>query len=69
MAGPQVIASAFRAMQEGYHQGETTGDVTMLPGTFVVDQQGVIQYAYYSKFAGDQPDLAKLFEMAQRIGE
>jgi len=68
LAGPQVIASAFRAMQEGHSQGQATGDIAMLSGTFVVDQQGVIQYAYYGKFAGDQPDLAKLFEMAQRIG-
>lgn len=69
LAGPQVMASAFRAVQDGYSQGETTGDVTMLSATFVVDQQGLIQYAYYNKFAGDHPNLTGLLEAAQLTGE
>jgi peroxiredoxin len=69
LAGPQVIASALRAVQKGHSQGEATGDVTMLSATFVVDWRGIIQYAYYNKFAGDHPDLTGLLEAAQLIGE
>ena len=69
LAGPQVIASTLRAAHAGHSQSAATGDVTMLSATFVVDRQGRIQYAYYNKFAGDQPDLTGLLQTAQLVRE
>ena len=60
LLSPSVLAASTRAMRAGHHQGQATGDVKMLPGTFIVDQEGIIQYAYYSSHAGDHPDLSKL---------
>lgn len=56
-----AVASA-KALTDGFTQGRATGDANMLPGTFIIDQKGVIQYAYYSAFAGDDPDIAELTE-------
>jgi len=55
-----LLKASVRAMSAGHRQGKATGDVRMLPGTFLVDGNGCIQYAYYSEHAGDHPDLGKL---------
>lgn len=68
LAGPQVVVSALRAAQAGHSQGQTTGDPAVLSATFVVDQRGTIRYAYYSKFAGDHPDLTALLDAARNEG-
>jgi hypothetical protein len=39
----------------------------MLPGTFIVDKHGIIQYTYYSKHAGDHPDIADLIAVANPL--
>jgi peroxiredoxin len=57
---PGLLKASVRAMSAGYKQGKATGDVRMLPGTFIVDGDGRIQYAYYSEHAGDHPDLDRL---------
>ncbi len=57
---PKMAAAGARATLRGHKQGKPTGDVKMLPGTFIVDQAGIIHYAYYSDHAGDHPDIAKL---------
>jgi peroxiredoxin len=59
---PGLWAATARATLRGNVQGQATGDTTMLPGTFVVDRQGIIRYAYYSTHAGDHPDLTQLIE-------
>ncbi|MBL8118364.1 MAG: hypothetical protein JNJ78_12595, partial [Anaerolineae bacterium] len=44
-------------------QGAATGDINMLPGTFIIDRSGVVQYAYYSKYAGDDPSIETLLQV------
>lgn len=62
---PGLLLASARAAAGGHVQGEATGDVRMLPGTFVVDKAGVIRYVYYSQHAGDHADIpALLQEMA-----
>jgi peroxiredoxin len=60
LISPAVVVASVRALRRGSSQGETIGDVKMLPGTFIVDKQGIIQYAYYSKHAGDHPKISDL---------
>lgn len=57
LLNPGMATAALRAASRGHVQGKPTGDVKMLPGTFIVDKEGLIQYAYYSSHAGDHPDL------------
>jgi peroxiredoxin len=60
LLNPGMAKAAMRASSKGHTQGKATGDVKMLPGTFIVDTQGVIRYAYYSSHPGDHPDLPEL---------
>ncbi len=65
----EAIQNAFniakvsaKAVADGFMQGKATGDAQMMPGTFIVDQQGIIRYAYYSQYAGDDPEIPVLLE-------
>jgi len=62
LLNPGMAKATVRAAARGHVQGKATGDVKMLPGTFIVDTQGIIRYAYYSSHAGDHPDLLELTE-------
>ncbi len=66
MLNPGIAVAGFRAASRGHVQGKATGDVKMLPGTFIVDKEGVIQYAYYSSHAGDHPDLTAVCAAAAK---
>ena len=57
LLSPNAMKNGLRATRKGFRQGRSTGNVMMLPGTFVVDRDGVIQYAHYSKNAGDHPEI------------
>ena len=67
LMSPEVILAGARALAHGSSQGETIGDTKMLPGTFIVDKQGIIQYAYYSKHAGDHPRIDDLIAAANTL--
>ncbi len=60
MLAPDALLAGARAAARGHSQGKATGDQQRLPGTFIVDAAGIVRYAYYGKFAGDQPDLTEL---------
>ena len=69
MMNPAMVIASMRAAASGHVQGEATGDTWMLPGTFVVDGDGIIQYAYYSHHAGDHPDINLLLKTLSRRDE
>lgn len=60
LMAPDAIRAGARAASRGHSQGQATGDAQRLPGTFIIDRDGIVRYAYYGKFAGDQPELAEL---------
>lgn len=60
MLAPDAIMAGARAASQGHMQGQATGDAQRLPGTFIIDAAGIVRYAYYGKYAGDQPDLSEL---------
>jgi AhpC/TSA antioxidant enzyme len=62
-----ILRASAKAARNGHTQGKSTGDVYMLPGTFIVDTSGLIRYACYSKFAGDDPEIAELITVAQSL--
>lgn len=65
--GIGLARASINAMRAGYSQGESTGDVQMMPGTFIIDGAGIIHYAYYSQYAGDDPDIGQLLEATRRL--
>ncbi len=60
MVSPDAIKAGARAASKGFSQGKATGDQTRLTGSFIVDQDGIIRYAYYGKNAGDHVDIDAL---------
>ncbi len=50
---------------QGIFIGETIGDPLMMPGFFIVDQNGVVRYTYYAKEASDHPEMADVIRAAQ----
>jgi len=60
-----IAKVSAKAIANGFVQGKATGDTHMLPGTFIVDRQGIIRYAYYSQYAGDDPEIPVLLEAAR----
>lgn len=61
--GMNVLKASAKVLLAGHMQGAATGDINMLPGTFIIDRDGVVQYAYYSKYAGDDPSIETLLQV------
>lgn len=57
--GPAVWLEGARATVSGAFAGapigKPVGDPFMMPGVFVVETDGALSFAYYSKHAGDYP--------------
>ena len=66
--GPGVWAGRRRAREKGHEQGERTGDIWMMPGTFLVDGDRVLWKHEYLH-AADHPDFASLPEQIARAAE
>lgn len=62
-----VIMSATRAFARGHIGGMPTGNTRMLPGTFIIDRQGIIRYAYYGRDAADHPVIHDLVIAARAV--
>lgn len=62
-----ILKASTKALAAGHIQGKTTGDPHMMPGTFIVDRDGIIRYAYYSQYAGDDPPIDVLVEAARQL--
>ena len=54
-------------MVNGHAQGRSTGDIRMIPGTFIIDQKGIIRYAHYNRYAGDDPEISDLISVANLL--
>lgn len=65
--GMDIMKASFKALLNGQIQGGATGDTHMLPGTFIVDRDGIIRYAYYGQYAGDDPAFDVLFDQAKLL--
>lgn len=64
-----MYQASLRAAANGHVQGEATGDTRMLPGTFIVDQDGIVQFAHYSTHAGDHPNIDKMLKVWASLNE
>jgi peroxiredoxin len=67
LASFQVVKATLRAFSRGSTIGEIIGDPKMMPGMFLIDPHGRIQYAYYSRHAGDHPNVDEILDAAYQI--
>lgn len=67
VAGPPTWAKAAGAMRQGHIGGRAIGDVMQLPGTFIIDRDGVVRYAKYAQHSADHPEIADIIEALRAI--
>jgi peroxiredoxin len=67
IASLNVAKNGMQAALQGHQGGIVYGDVKMLPGTFVVDMQGKIAWAYYSKDVSDHPTNETIIKAAVAV--
>jgi hypothetical protein len=67
LAQPGLAAAAVRAVAGGHVQGKATGDSRVLSGTFLIDSTGVIRFAHYARFPGDDPAIDDILAAAAAL--
>jgi hypothetical protein len=65
MANPELGKIGMKNVLKGNFGGIPSGNVQMMPGTFVVDRDGKIIFAYYSKHIADHPQIENLVALAK----
>lgn len=60
LATPEVGKIALKNVLKGNIGGMPTGNTQMMSGTFIVDKDGKIIYAYYSEHIADHPQIDDL---------
>lgn len=63
-----IAKATAKAFRNGHVQGQTTGDIQLLGGTFIVDRTGIVRYAYYNRYAGDDPEIGDLIALGHQLG-
>lgn len=58
--GPANWAAGMRAAAKGHLPSAPVGDPMQLPGTFIIDRDGIVQYARYARHASDHPEVSEL---------
>jgi hypothetical protein len=66
---PDFIKAGIRVARAGLMPEKPTGNFKMLPGTFIVDREGRVQFAHYSKHAGDHPAIPTLIEVGTALAQ
>jgi peroxiredoxin len=65
LASLNVVANGAKAGMQGHIGGVVYGDVRMMPGTFLVDTEGVIVWVHYSRDVSDHPSNVTIVEAAK----
>ena len=68
IAGPSVWLPALKALAKG-GAGKPVGDVRQMPGSFVIDRQGIIQLAHYPTHQADRPRLDDIVRVLQDLAK
>jgi hypothetical protein len=66
---PGLWTTALTATANGHVQGRATGDARTLSGTFVIDLSGMVRFAHYARFPGDDPKIEDLLRAAEALQE
>ena len=65
--GPRVMFKAALAALAGNVGGRAVGNVFQMPGTFVIDRQGVIRFCHRNRDAADNPPNQVLLAAAEQL--
>ena len=68
IAGPSVWLPALRALARG-GSGKPVGDVRQMPGSFVIDRQGIIRHAHYPAHQADRPQPDDIVRVLQGLAK
>ncbi|HSC25718.1 MAG TPA: peroxiredoxin-like family protein, partial [Vicinamibacterales bacterium] len=60
VVGPAAIARGMEAAAKGHFVERVVGDAFQMPGTFIIDTEGIVRYARYARHSGDHPAAAEL---------
>jgi hypothetical protein len=69
VAGPRVAVPFVKTQMHAAtrQHGLDGGDFKQLPGTFVVDTEGIVRMAHRNLHAADNPDNEKILGVLRRI--
>jgi hypothetical protein len=62
LLGPLPAMRAVEAAAKGHLIERTVGDARQMPGTFIIDRNGIIRYAHQARHVADHPDVVELVE-------
>ncbi len=68
IAGPRVWLPAIKALARG-GTGKPVGDILQMPGTFVIDREGIVRLAHYPKHQADRPRPDDVVGVLEGISE
>jgi peroxiredoxin len=60
---PSMIIKGFSTMSKGHAMGVPEGDVRQLPGVFVINTDGRIEFSHYAENPADHPDPETILEL------
>ncbi len=66
--GPAIFWRGLQAARKGHFIEKVVGDAFQLPGTFIIDGEGVVRYARYAAHAADHPAIGELVEALHSLG-
>jgi len=58
--GPAAILRGARAASKGHFVERVRGDAFQMPGTFIIDRDGIVRYTRYARHSADHPPVAEL---------
>lgn len=67
MMTPSFIKAGARSTLAGYFPETPTGDTFMMPGTFIIDRERQVQFAFYSAHPGEHPEISALVSAASAL--
>ena len=65
--GPAAIVRGLQARRKGHRIEKIEGDAFQMPGTFIIDRNGIVRYAKYARHSGDHPDPRDLVTALQGL--
>src|SRR5690606_36898793 len=60
---PRKIFNAIKTMQKNM---EVDADPKLMPASFLIDPDGIIQLAYYGRHFGDHPGIESIFQLVNK---
>jgi len=65
--GPATLPRGLQAARKGHFIERPVGDVMQLPGTFIIDRDGIVRYARYARHSADHPAASELIAALRGI--